>query len=214
MSERSGLPSAPGSAHGSAPAGGAGSAPTGAADDLWDRRLPLYAYLEPLWAGRKVLEIGCGTGASADYLAAHGATRVVAIDSDPSLIERARARRRRPGLEFRTLPHLTDLTKLAEAFDVVLAPDADLLARRADVIAAWKTGDATKIEPLLLETTRKYPEVYKKFLTDRNRVWFPKIEELLTRDKNVFVVVGMAHLVGKDSVVDLLKTKGFRVEQL
>ena len=84
----------------------------------------------------------------------------------------------------------------------------------ADVIEAWKTGDAAKIEPLLLEITKKYPAVQKKFLTDRNRVWLPKIEELLARDKNVLIVVGMAHLVGSDGVVQLLKKKGFRVEQL
>ena len=84
----------------------------------------------------------------------------------------------------------------------------------ADVIQAWKTGDAAKIEPLLLEITKQYPAIYKKFLSDRNRVWFPKIEELLTGDKNVFVVVGMAHLVGSDGVVQLLRKKGIRVEQL
>ena len=84
----------------------------------------------------------------------------------------------------------------------------------ADVIEAWKSGDAAKLEPLLLEITKKYPAIYKKFLADRNRVWFPQIEELLGREKNVFVVVGMAHLVGSDGVVDLLKKKGIRVEQL
>ena len=84
----------------------------------------------------------------------------------------------------------------------------------ADVIEAWKTGDAAKIEALLLEITKKYPAIYKKFLTDRNRVWFPKIEEFLTGDKNVFVVVGMGHLVGSDGVVQLLRKKGIRVEQL
>jgi uncharacterized protein YbaP (TraB family) len=83
-----------------------------------------------------------------------------------------------------------------------------------DVIEAWKVGDAAKIEPLLLEITKKYPAMYKKFLADRNRVWLPKIEELLAREKNVFVVVGMAHLVGNDGVVQLLKKKGVRVEQL
>jgi uncharacterized protein YbaP (TraB family) len=84
----------------------------------------------------------------------------------------------------------------------------------ADVIEAWKIGDAAKIEQLLLESTKKYPAILKKFLADRNRAWLPKIEELLAGDKNVFVVVGMGHLVGTDGVVQLLKKKGIRVEQL
>jgi len=83
----------------------------------------------------------------------------------------------------------------------------------ADVIEAWKTGNAAKIEQLLLEITKQYPAILKKFLSDRNRAWLPKIEELLTGNKNVFVVVGMGHLVGSDGVVQLLKKKGIQVEQ-
>ncbi len=84
----------------------------------------------------------------------------------------------------------------------------------ADMIEAWKIGDSAKIEPLLMETTRKYPAIHRKFLADRNRAWLAQIEEFLTRETNVFVVVGMVHLVGKDGVVQLLKNKGIRVEQL
>ena len=107
-------------------------------NESWDRRLPLYSYLEPLWVGRRVLELGCGAGAGADYLIAHGAARVVSLDSDQALIERARARFRRPNLEFRAVAHLADLAKLGETFDVALVPVSDALLLRPDVIAAWK----------------------------------------------------------------------------
>jgi len=101
-----------------------------------------------------------------------------------------------------------------ELFLKTMLEDSDRFPKIfADVIDAWKTGNAAKIEPLLLESTQKYPAIHRKFLTDRNRAWLPKLEELLQGQKNVFVVVGMAHLVGKDGVVDLLKKKGFRVEQ-
>ncbi len=102
-----------------------------------------------------------------------------------------------------------------ELFLKSMLEDADRFPKIfADVIEAWKSGNASKIEPLLLEITQKYPAIHKKFLTDRNRVWLPKIEELLRGERNVFVVIGMAHLVGTDGMVDLLKKKGFRVEQL
>ncbi len=107
-------------------------------NETLERRLPLYSYLEPLWAGRRVLELGCGGGAGAEYLNAHGAARVVSLDSDQPLVERARARYRRPNLEYRAVAHLADLTKLGESFDVVIVPAADALLLRADVIAAWK----------------------------------------------------------------------------
>ena len=106
--------------------------------ETWDRRLPLYSYLEPLWAGRRVLEVGCGIGAGSAYLISHGAARVVAIDTDASLIERARVGHRRAHLEFRAVAHLGDLAKISETFDLVVVPAADALALRGDIITAWK----------------------------------------------------------------------------
>lgn len=82
-----------------------------------------------------------------------------------------------------------------------------------DVIDAWKAGDAARIEPLLMEITRQYPRIQQRFLTDRNKAWLPRIEEYVRAEQNVFMVVGMAHLVGKDGLVTLLKKKGLQVKQ-
>jgi len=82
-----------------------------------------------------------------------------------------------------------------------------------DVIRSWKTGDANKLEALLLEIMKEYPVIHKKFLTDRNRDWLPKIEKLLQEGKDAFVVVGMAHLVGEGGLAGLLKKKGLKVDQ-
>jgi SAM-dependent methyltransferase len=112
--------------------------PEQSAIDLWNRRLPLYAYLEPILAGRSILEVGCGVGLGAEYLAAHGAQRVTAVDNDPAQVERARARYRRSRLEFRAVAHLADLSSVAETFDVVIVPEADLLVRRGEAITGWK----------------------------------------------------------------------------
>lgn len=83
-----------------------------------------------------------------------------------------------------------------------------------DVIEAWKTGDAKALDKFIVESMREHPKIHKKLLIDRNEQWADKLEKLLTRDKDVFVVVGAAHLVGKDSVVDLLTKKRFKVQQL
>jgi ubiquinone/menaquinone biosynthesis C-methylase UbiE len=42
--------------------------------------------------GRRVLEVGCGTGQLAAALAEHAAARVWAVDPEPAMVERARAR--------------------------------------------------------------------------------------------------------------------------
>jgi chromosome segregation ATPase len=112
--------------------------PDPSARDVFDRRLPLYVYVEPLIGGRRVLELGSAGGASADYLAGHGAARVLSLDVDPSSVERARARHRRANLEFRAVPSLAELGALGESFDLVIVPDGESLVRRADSVAAWK----------------------------------------------------------------------------
>ena len=83
-----------------------------------------------------------------------------------------------------------------------------------DIIDGWKTGDSKKVEGLMLDSMRKYPAIYKKFVTDRNERWVPKIEGLLRSGKDAFVVVGAGHLVGTNGVVELLKKKGIPVQQL
>jgi uncharacterized protein YbaP (TraB family) len=42
----------------------------------------------------------------------------------------------------------------------------------------------------------------------------PQIERLLDDKDDYLVVVGALHLVGKDSVIDLLERKGYELEQL
>ena len=81
------------------------------------------------------------------------------------------------------------------------------------LVEAWRVGDTQTLDKILNDSFKEYPTVQKRFLTDRNEKWMGKIEELLQSDKDALVVVGAAHLVGKDSVVDRLSRKGFKVEQ-
>ena len=82
------------------------------------------------------------------------------------------------------------------------------------IIDAWKTGDTQALEKFMLEAMRDYPQLHKKLLIDRNKQWVDKLQKLHASGKTVFVVVGAAHLVGKDSVVDLLNAKGLKARQL
>jgi len=82
------------------------------------------------------------------------------------------------------------------------------------IIDAWKTGDAQALEKFMLDSMQEYPQLHKKLLIDRNKQWVDKLQKLHASGKTVFVVVGAAHLVGKDSVVDLLNAKGLKARQL
>jgi SAM-dependent methyltransferase len=105
------------------------------AKEVFNRRLPLYAYLEPLLAGRRVLELGTGGGAGAAHLAAHGAAEVVGVDTDEALVERAHARHGAINLTFRRVTSLLEIVPGAP-FDVVVVPEAETLLRRPETIPA------------------------------------------------------------------------------
>jgi uncharacterized protein len=81
------------------------------------------------------------------------------------------------------------------------------------MITAWRTGDAAKLELLLNDARKDAPAVFQRLVTDRNRRWVPKLEELARGKAPVIVIVGAGHLVGKDSVVDLLQQKHWTVRQ-
>jgi uncharacterized protein len=93
--------------------------------------------------------------------------------------------------------------------------DAQRMASEVDkLLAAWRSGDATGMASLLQEGFDEYPDLYRPLTIDRNRKWIPQIEQLLEDREDYLLVVGALHLVGKDSVIDLLERKGYKVKQL
>ena len=83
-----------------------------------------------------------------------------------------------------------------------------------DMVDAWSRGDVERGERLFLESMRDYPELKAKLLDERNRNWLPQIDQFLKQDEDILVVVGAAHLVGKEGVIELLKARGYQLEQM
>jgi uncharacterized protein YbaP (TraB family) len=82
------------------------------------------------------------------------------------------------------------------------------------MLKAWRTGDSAGLEALVLKGVKDFPELYRPLTIDRNKKWLGKVEALLAVGENQMVIVGALHLVGKDGLVELLKSKGYKVEQL
>lgn len=100
----------------------------------WLRRLPHYLYLVDLLPGKRVLEVGCGTGYGAQFLANHGAGRVVGVDRSLRRVSEARARYRQSNLEFRCEePGSVELED--GSFDIIFVPDGVDVLRRRTVLA-------------------------------------------------------------------------------
>jgi uncharacterized protein len=92
--------------------------------------------------------------------------------------------------------------------------DTERAAREIDaMLTAWRQGDAAALARLLAEGFEEYPDLYRPLTTDRNRRWIERIEDLLDDRDDYLIVVGTLHLVGPDSVIELLEKKGHRVTQ-
>jgi uncharacterized protein len=93
------------------------------------------------------------------------------------------------------------------------SPDS-VSAALARVKDAWVSGNAAVLDSLLNEGTADSPDMLAKLVTDRNKRWIPKIEGMLAGPCDALVVVGAGHLVGKLGLVELLRAKGYIVEQM
>jgi uncharacterized protein YbaP (TraB family) len=92
--------------------------------------------------------------------------------------------------------------------------DADRMAAEIDeLLAAWRHGDTKALSQLLQEGFDEYPDLYRPLTTDRNRRWVSQVEALLDDKDDYLVVVGTLHLVGKDSLIELLQGKGHKIVQ-
>ncbi len=83
-----------------------------------------------------------------------------------------------------------------------------------DLLDAWKSGDEKELATALVDYMKKSPELYEALLVKRNKAWVSVLEKLMAAKQNNFVVVGAAHLVGSDSVLNMLKAKGYKVSRV
>ena len=80
------------------------------------------------------------------------------------------------------------------------------------LIRAWESGDTKVLDTLLNGQFKNELAARKALLDDRNRAWVPKLEAMLKEDHIFFVTVGAGHLLGKNSVPDLLRADGYKVD--
>ncbi|MBO4830519.1 MAG: TraB/GumN family protein [Fibrobacter sp.] len=104
---------------------------------------------------------------------------------------------------------------------------AELETLVKNLIHAWKTGDDDLLRSLLNKddeedeseetssSDQKFKEGFEqRVYVNRNAKMAESIATFLREDRNVFVVVGVAHLaLEKDNVIDALRKRGFKIER-
>lgn len=86
-----------------------------------------------------------------------------------------------------------------------------------NVVDIWKSGATKRMEAIMEKNTiedRRFTSLYEKLIINRNRSMALKIEDYLKTKGTYFVVVGAAHLLGPSGIVQLLRDKGYVIEQL
>ncbi|TDU28639.1 hypothetical protein DFR24_3014 [Panacagrimonas perspica] len=86
--------------------------------------------------------------------------------------------------------------------------------RPESMVDMWRDNDTAKLGGLIDDTRKEFPDTYARLLGDRNRAWVDTLVEKLNGATPQLVVVGAGHLVGKGSVVELLKARGFAAEAM
>jgi uncharacterized protein YbaP (TraB family) len=105
-----------------------------------------------------------------------------------------------------------------ELFLLYTMKDLDILKDGVEeLMSAWRSGDTRGMEALVSRSLSEAPQlfpVFDKLFYKRNREMGGKIERLLQGKETVCVIVGAAHLVGREGIIELLRGKGYSVEQM
>ena len=100
---------------------------------------------------------------------------------------------------------------------------AELEAYVEKLMDAWKSGDDSLLAVAMEMESKEgnaadsslQKQITDNIYTERNHRMAERLTAFLAEDRKIFVVVGAAHLAGKDdNVLDLLRRRGFTVEQL
>ncbi len=146
----------------------------------------------------------------------------VGFDVNSGVEMRLTARAATDGKEIRGLETLDEQLGLLAAlpaaqqreFLLYSVEDSERVRQEIDkLVGAWRKGDVKSLSALLSEGFDRYPDLYRPLTIERNRKWIGRIEGLLDDKQDYLVVVGALHLVGRDSVVELLQKKGYEVTQ-
>ena len=80
------------------------------------------------------------------------------------------------------------------------------------LLEEWLDGDVAGVGATMSPDVFGSQDAYDAMLTDRNRNWVPQIEAMLDEPGTIMVAVGAGHLAGPDSVILMLRDKGYTVD--
>jgi len=86
----------------------------------------------------------------------------------------------------------------------------------SEMIKNWRSGELNKLAKSI-EFKRlqiEFPKVFDTLLVNRNEKWLQEIDQLIQSHEVEYVLVGGAHLIEKEGLIERLKSKGYQLDQL
>ena len=103
----------------------------------------------------------------------------------------------------------------AQFLTQTVAEIGQLEEQAGQLVDAWRAGQVDTLATDLLAGLASYPDLYRRLVVARNQDWAEELSRLArSQPQDYLVVVGALHLVGEDSLVELLKQRGYQIERL
>jgi len=83
-----------------------------------------------------------------------------------------------------------------------------------ELLKYWKEGNEQILIGKIKDYTRNYSNLTELLLNDRNKRMLNRIEELLILQNQVFIAVGLGHIIGENNLIEMLKEKGYSIKRI
>lgn len=115
-------------------------------------------------------------------------------------------------LQFEVLDKIPLEKQTRDLYKMVTEPDK-YIADFKKLLAVYKTQSSEALMKEMERQMKDDKEFQANLLDQRNKNWIPKIEQW-SKEKSTFYAVGGGHLGGKTGVLELLKAKGYKIEEI
>ena len=117
--------------------------------------------------------------------------------------------------QLRALSDLPERVQIRFLIDGVSRLEAET-ALLDELVETWSRGETDRIAEIMLEgEARDIPEVHQSLITARNVRWADRLKVAAdTETGAIMVVVGAGHLVGEDSLLSDLETRGLAIKRM
>ena len=93
----------------------------------------------------------------------------------------------------------------------------DTNTETSDIIKAWQKGNTQQLEKHIFDAYTDFRELsplFDRLILGRNVKMAEKIESYIHSEETIFVVVGAAHVVGEQGIIQILRRKGYFIRRM